>query len=830
MPTCRRTRCRFPPSWLGVPWPEVLVRGAFLALAAVGVAGCSDDGGTGPDPADGPASVNDYVADLGSWSDYSPLLPASEAAVGSDVETEETVEELIDGALHTVTYACTETPISLTDTPREIVMYEPNASIMWVGNLIQGDSYAGGQGTFEELSIRQRDTLKLSIDLLTGDNYAVVPDPTLTTVQSAIGELIQAATDAGHRSGSSIDYEETLTHATEEAALKLGLSAKYMGVSAKADLSTSRAANERTMTAHFVQKMFTISIELPQSPADLFSDALTQALWQAQVDAGNIGPTNLPVYIAQITYGRTLTYTLTSTHSEQRMRAAISASYNGFGASVSGYTEAELRETLSQQNIRVTAIGGEGQNVLDLISSGDLKSYFTTDAPLTSAKPLSYQLNYLGDNTVAKVSETTEYTRRVCAAQPATGGRFEFLPLQESAPPVASPYAPLAGDFDGDGREDLVWVHTVSGTAQAAVGFGQPDATLDIRAAWTHPATPVEGWGNGYRAAVGDFDGDGLDDLVWNRRQNNEPVNAIYVALSNGDGTFAAQGRLEHPRTGWADAWALHVADVDGDGRDDLVWTLGKAAGHELYIARAWQGGTFTFEPLQSTSAGGWTDYSTRIGDVNGDGRDDIIWNSVPLGTDVLSGVQNRTYVSRSDGDGTVTLLAYQDFPAPSSWTDHAVHVGDFDRDGRADLLWTATDRAVIPVYRVLGRTDGRFDAPGTAPGYQEVPHPVDNTLMQTLIGDFNGDGGDDLLWNRRDVALNHLYVGLSAVDGWFEFTPVDQEHPASQGGEDWTAFAGGVLVLDINGDGIDDIVWNERAATNRIYVARAKPAGVGSE
>ncbi|NIU75804.1 MAG: hypothetical protein GWN71_20200, partial [Gammaproteobacteria bacterium] len=51
-----------------------------------------------------------------------------------------------------------------------------------------------------------------------------------------------------------------------------------MGGSAKAELNVSRAANERTLVAHFVQKMFTIAIELPQQPADMFSDELTQAL------------------------------------------------------------------------------------------------------------------------------------------------------------------------------------------------------------------------------------------------------------------------------------------------------------------------------------------------------------------------------------------------------------------------------------------------------------------------------------------------------------------------------------------------------------------------
>lgn len=798
----------------------------LAVLTLLVVAACSGDSPTGPgpgtDPGPGsgqgaePAPVDSFVATLGSWEQYAPPQSTEDVRAGSDTTYDATVEEMVEGALHNVTYQCTETPRSLTDTPEEIVMYEPAASVMWVGNLIQGESYKGGVGSFEELSIRQRDTLRLSIDLLTGDNFAVVPKPALTTVQSAIGELIQKATDAGHRSGSSIHYDETLTYSTEQAALKLGLSAKYMGARAKADLSRSRAANQRTLVAHFVQNMFTIAIELPQSPSDMFSDELTAALWQQQVNDGNLGPNNLPVYIGQITYGRTLTYSLTSTHSEDRMRAAIAASYDGLAGGGSGYTEAELRETLSQQNIRVTAIGGEGQNTLDLISSGNLKAYFTTDAPLTSAKPLSYQLNFLGDNSVAKVSETTTYSMRECSPKPASGGRFEFMPLQESAAPVPAPYTVQTGDFDHDGREDLVWSHTLSGSAQVAVGFGQVDATLDVRSAWTHPATPVEGWGNGYEIVVADVNADSLDDLVWNRRQNEEPVNAIYVALSNGDGTFDAQPRIEHPRSVWSSRWQLMAGDVDNADGDDLVWTLTQNNAHFIYVGLSNGDGTFTFGEPQSSDSN-WLPYARLLADVDRDGADDIVWNE--------TAGNNRVYVSRSNGDGTFTLLDAQAIGGARGWDNYTRHTGDFNRDGRADLLWVQTIVPNVPLHRALGQPDGRFQHIG----WQGVPHPADTTAMHTLIGDFNGDGGDDVLWNQRGPALNHLYVGLSTVTADFEFTPLDQEHPASQQSEDWTAFEGGVLVLDVNGDGLDDVVWNERASNNRIYVARARPVGLGT-
>jgi hypothetical protein len=776
-----------------------------VTLLLIALAGACGKNGAGPvvPPPPPPADVDGYVATLGTWEQFSPPLPSSDAPTGP----EQTMEEVAGG----VTYVCSETPYSLTETPADLVMYEPNASIMWVGNLIQGKSYKGGSGSFQELSIRQRAALKLSIDLLTGDNFAVVDNPSLTSVQSAIGGLIQRATDAGHRSGSSIDFKSQLSYSLEQSALALGLSAFYLGGKAKTDLSVQRTAAQRTLVAHFVQKMFTIAIELPQTPSAFFSNAFNADLLEQQVAAGNIGRDNLPVYLVSVTYGRTLTYALTSTDSEDRIRAAIQASYNGVVGGGGGYTEAELRQTLSQQNLKVTAIGGEGQNVLDLISQGNLKAYFTTDAPLTSARPISYQLNFLGNNSIAKVSETTAYTLSVCNQKPSSPGRFDFLAVQQAAAPVPTPYKVFSGDVNGDGRDDLIWNHLESGSNLLAIGLGDVDGTFNIGSTITHTLTPSEGWSNGYELYVGDVDGDGEDDLVWNRRQDAQP-NRVYTALSNGDGTF---GFLDVQTLGpsWATGWKTFLGDVDNDGDEDLVFNY-LATSNLTYVARANGDGTFTLGNVITHSASGWSAYRAYVIDVNGDRNADIVWNNIPG-----SAAINRTWVDRSRGDGTFQPMAPLDHPAGSGWSGYATHAGDVNGDGQMDLIWPAVSRSPIPIHRGLGQSTGSF----STPAYQSVVRPGDAGTFTTLIGDFNGDGKSDILWNELTGSKNHVWIGQGNVEGRFDFTPVDQEHPATAASEDWTVFAGGVLILDVNGDGRDDVVWNDRSVTNRIYVALAR-------
>ena len=190
-----------------------------------------------------------------------------------------------------------------------------------------------------------------------------------------------------------------------------------MGFSVKSNLEASRSANERTVTAYFVQKMFTVSMVLPQTPESVFSNAFTQDVLDKQIALGNINPTNIPTYVANIVYGRILSFSFTSTAEENDIKAALSASYNGIGGGGSADLSAEQKQILQQAEIGVVTVGGEGKDALAIIRSGDLRQYFQQDAALTSAKPISYTVRNLGDNSIAKVSETTDYSLRECTAR-----------------------------------------------------------------------------------------------------------------------------------------------------------------------------------------------------------------------------------------------------------------------------------------------------------------------------------------------------------------------------------------------------------------------------
>ena len=386
-----------------------------LVAASVGLAACGGggDGGSGAGPGGGPPPpppsvtfFNDEVNSHQVWAQLSPELPASEEKVG----TPELVEE-IDG---TSRFQCSRQTYSLADTPKEFVSIDPDRSVVWVGSLIQGRSHYQ-VGDLQELPIRERGPVTLSISLLRADNARTVPVASKDAVDSAIGDLVERAAAAGFRASSDVYYESTEAHSSSQVSLKLGLSGEYLGGAAESRLQIDKVGAERTLVAYFIQRAFTVSMESPARPSDVLGAGFTQARLDELKADNLIGADNPPLFISSIAYGRVLMYKMTAKYERERIAAAIEASYRGVAGGVAGYSEADLRKTLSEARIEVATFGGDVANVEALIRDGNLRSYFTGDTSLTAMRPISFELRRLRDRQIARISRTTEYAVKECA-------------------------------------------------------------------------------------------------------------------------------------------------------------------------------------------------------------------------------------------------------------------------------------------------------------------------------------------------------------------------------------------------------------------------------
>ncbi len=262
--------------------------------------------------------------------------------------------------------------------------------------------------------------LTLSIDILTGQNTRTVDNPDLASVTEAIGDLVETAATAGHRAGSKIFYNQVDYHSLAQASMSAGFSASYSGATIQASLEASARADKTTVMAVYTHQMFTVSMVLPQSPGEVFSDEFTEDLLQEQVALGRVGPDNLPVYVSSVVYGQTVVFSLTAQATEAEIKSALSISAGEIG----GELTAEQRALLETSEINLVAIGGDAAQAAAVIRSGEFASYFYEEADLTTARPISYTVRNLADNVLAQVSETTDYNLTQCSEPEPTGAIY----------------------------------------------------------------------------------------------------------------------------------------------------------------------------------------------------------------------------------------------------------------------------------------------------------------------------------------------------------------------------------------------------------------------
>ncbi len=297
---------------------------------------------------------------------------------------------------------------------------------------------------------------------------------------------------------------------------------------------------------------------------------------------------------------------------------------------------------------------------------------------------------------------------------------------------LAAPVASTAYDLVGRASNGAWWVGESDGASSFTNQYGTKWST---NVTWEH-------------VMVGDFNGDGVDDIVGRVSHNGD----WWVGLSNGDGTFT-NTKWTRWSTGvtWTD---VMVGDFNGDGMDDIIgrvqsngdWWIGSSTGTGFTNAKwtRWSTGVT------------WTD--VMVGDFNGDGMDDIIGRASHngdwwIGSSTGTGFANARWTRWSTG---------------VTWTN--VMVGDFNGDGCDDLVgrvqsngdwWVASSTGV-------GFTNAKWTRWSTNVDWLDV-----------MVGDFGGDGSDDLVgrvshngdwWigsSTGTAFTNARWTRWSATAGW---------------------------------------------------------------
>ncbi len=336
------------------------------------------------------------------------------------------------------------------------------------------------------------------------------------------------------------------------------------------------------------------------------------------------------------------------------------------------------------------------------------------------------------------------------------------------------------GDFNGDGFSDLfLQPKDASQPVQIVLGLGDTNYTApiqewgnsDLGANWLEANTII---------LVGDFDGDGRDELLLQPKSGA----SLQIFAPDTDGSFTAEKYnwpVSYAGVDWSYATShLLIGDFDGDGRDDVLLQSKAQSGQNASVLSDANG-----KPKTSAHQIWGNDHlgynwslpyrNLIVGDYNGDGRDDLILQekitviTVPLGAGgapmplvirdglghAMVQTANDFFVAGSAGKFLGVISAWQDGDYGLDWNSSAATLlaADFNGDGVSELLVQGNGSA-NKILQPQTNPQTYTTEFVTTQSWQDSDLGADWTSSSNLlIADVNGDGRSDVLIQAKGTS-----------------------------------------------------------------------------
>jgi hypothetical protein len=392
-------------------WPNLLVVVALVAL--VGSGACNDRAQSVEEPDIDATTRSEEIEDLIEENEEFELLPEKSLSIDREVQVEdpwtetEVVEDEEGESEVTTTWQTVREYYSALNHPDKFVLYNVNASVLWPGNLIQGNSISSGVINPIPISGEDRRPMDLFISVVTGGagGYsATVDEPNGSRVFQAMNEVV------GQHYGSTpgqTTLEISRVYNMNHVMFNLNAGYSVPSTEISGALSINWEEKKERVMVKFTQQYYSIAYDSPQNAEDVFSSSVTSEDLEPFTS-----PSNPVCYIDSVTFGRLFLFVYESNDSSINLEANLNAAFNGI-ESGNATAEAAYDRVTRSSTVKAYALGGNVEEALQVATDySSLSNYLLNGAQLSAESPgapISYTIRYLKSAGIVRMNNTLEY-------------------------------------------------------------------------------------------------------------------------------------------------------------------------------------------------------------------------------------------------------------------------------------------------------------------------------------------------------------------------------------------------------------------------------------
>lgn len=354
------------------------------------------------------------------------LAPESELAPSGEKSEPVTSTVNSEGPLQSIT--CTNQEWSASDV-RDLtdrLAFGTDIGIIYPGALIQGNSYLNG--TFTPITIpRSGGTITMEgVTLQRDESYSrdlsvVSPDE----VQNAVKDILAGYLEGGTTANYGDDFQQTYSY--EHMLFTLGVDARYGIGTMEGDLSIDTEKETNYVFYKFQQVFYDVVYSPPESSTSVFRDG--EGFTEPDPLSPQIGPGNPPLYVHKVSYGRIVYFVAEARYSATDIEATLKAAVDGKGFEGGLESGLTYEEVMDETRITTFVLGGNAGDAVQNVKAGSAEERFRAITEFVAndesanfsfenpAAPISYELRYLKNRQLARMSYTTTFDKKDCTSE-----------------------------------------------------------------------------------------------------------------------------------------------------------------------------------------------------------------------------------------------------------------------------------------------------------------------------------------------------------------------------------------------------------------------------